>query len=138
MSKASVLIATLALIACVAKQLPHHALLGKWKSNAELTLASMNNVKGVTPEARALFEDDFFGHLIIEWKEHESRAVNEKDKYDSGYESYQVLETINEHITLKEWNDILQRYDEYTLYLEGDCYYVITSKFEFREYFCRY
>lgn len=138
MSKQCLLIIAIALLGCENRLVPHYAFLGKWKSNEKLTLASMNRAKDVTPEARALFENDFFGHLVIEHKEHESRATNEKDDYDSGFEPYEVVEVTDKYIRIKEWSELLQQFDETTLYLEGDCYYVITSKYEFREYFCKY
>lgn len=132
-----ILISSLALSACDDRPVAHHIILGKWKSNAELTLQSMNSAEGVTPKAKTIFEDDFFGHLEVEWKEKESRAINVRDDYDSGYEPYEVVEITEEYIKVKEWSDILQQHDEYTLHFEGNCYYIITSKFEFREYFCK-
>lgn len=116
----------------------HSVLIGKWKSNEKLTLESMNSVEGITPKARELFENDLFGHLVIEYKENEYRAINEKDNYDSGFIPYEVLEVTDRYIRIKEWCDILKEYEESTLYLDGDCYYIITSKFNFKEYFCRY
>ena len=113
-------------------------LLGKWKSNEKLTLASMNSVEGVTPKARESFENELFGHLMVEFREKKYRTINDKDNYESGFVPYEVLEVTDRYIRLREWSDLLKEYEGSTLYLDGECYYVMTSKFNFREYFCRF
>ena len=123
---------------CGGKVVPHSTLLGKWKSNEKLTLESMNGVEGVTKKAREVFENNFFGHLVVEYKEKEYRSINDKDNIESSFVPYEVLEVTDRYIRIREWSDLLKENEESTLYFEGDCYYVITSKFNFREYFCRY
>ena len=127
----------LAIGACDSSAVPHSAILGKWKSNEELTLKSMNAVVGMNEEVREYFENNLFGHLQVEWLKEKSRAVNEIDDFDIGYVPYEVLEVDSKFIRVREWSSFLNDYDESTLYLDGDCYYVITTKYEFREYFCR-
>ena len=121
---------------CGGSETKHHYLFGVWKSNEEMTLDSMNQVDGVTEKARELLEDDFFGNLVVEYREKETRAINEKDDFDTGFLPYEVLEVSEDRIRIKESSEILGE-TETTIYPEGDCYYVIVSKFEFREYFCR-
>jgi hypothetical protein len=128
----------LGLLGCETREVAHKAILGKWKSNAELTLKSMNSVEGVTPKARELFESDFFGNLVIEIQEDESRATDLKENVDFGFEAYEVLEVTEKFIRVNDWSEILQEYQERVMYLEGECYYVLTTKWKFREYFCRY
>jgi hypothetical protein len=48
MPKALLLIGFLALSGCNFQSVPHDAILGKWKSNAQLTLRSMNATEGLT------------------------------------------------------------------------------------------
>lgn len=137
MHRSLILFGALLLLGCQGHEIPHGALLGKWKSSEKLTLESMNSVEGVTAKARELLENNFFGNLVVEYKENEYRAINAMDEYDSGFVPYEVLEVTDKYIRIKEWNDLLGEQEESKIYLEGDCYYVITSKFNFREYFCR-
>ena len=138
MSRAVLLISFLALLGCGDQSIPHGAILGKWRSNAQLTLESIIVTEGITPQTRAFLERDFFGHLVIEIRETESRTTNERDNYDSGYEPYEVLEIADDHIRIKAWSNFFQAYQERIFYIDGDCYYEIFAEFKFRQYFCRY
>ena len=133
----TLLVAALALSGCEIQTVPHAAILGKWKSNARLTLQSVNRTPGLSALSRALLEDDFFGHLETEIREKDSRTINEKDNYDSGFEPYEVLEVTDDFVRIKAWNNFFQDYNERVLYLDGDCYYEIFKQFKFRQYFCR-
>lgn len=132
------LIAALALPGCAYQPVPHAAILGKWKSDARLTLQSINNTEGLSAQSRAFLEDEFFGHQEMEIREKDSRTTNQKDNYDSGLEPYVVLEVANNYVRIKAWSNFFQGYDERILYLEGDCYYEIFKQFNFRQYFCKY
>ncbi len=133
----AVLMGILALSACGTGTVPHEAILGKWKSNAPLTLQSMHATDGLAPQSRALLNNAFFGHMETEIRETESRTTNKKDNYDSGFEPYTVLEVTERFVRIKAWNSFFQDYDVRTLYLEGNCYYEIFKVFHFRQYFCR-
>ena len=133
----TLLIAALAVSGCGNPSVPHAAILGKWKSNARLTLQSVSKTPGMSTLSRAFLQDDFFGHLETEIRESESRTISEKDDYDSGFEPYEVLEVSDNFVRIKAWNSFFQDFDERILYLEGDCYYEIFKQFKFREYFCR-
>jgi len=138
MSRTALLIAILTMSGCDGKSIPHEAILGKWKSNAHLTLESVFVADGITPQTRAFLERDFFGHLVVEIRENDSRTTNERDNYDSGYEPYEVLEIGDDYIRINAWSNFFQAYDERTLYFDRDCYYEIFASFKFRQYFCRY
>ena len=127
----------LCLSACESSLVPHSAIVGKWKSNAPLTLRSLAGLKGIAPQSRAILENDFFGHLETEIGETASRTTDQRDHYDSGDEPYQVLEVADGYVRIRAWSNFFQDYDERTLYLEGDCYYEVFRQFEFRQYFCR-
>lgn len=127
----------LALQGCQFQSVPHEAILGKWKSNAQLTVKSMNSTKGLTTQSRSFLEDDFFGYMETEIRENESRTINQRDNYDSGFEPYEVLEIADKYVRIKAWSNFFQSYDERVLYLEGDCFYEIFRHFGFRQYFCR-
>jgi len=125
------------LTACESSLVPHSAIVGKWKSNAPLTLRSLADTKGMAPQSRAILENNFFGHLETEIGESASRTIDQRDQYDSGDEPYEVLEISDGYIRIKAWSNFFQDYGERTLYLEGDCYYEVFKQFEFRQYFCR-
>lgn len=127
----------LALQGCQFQSVPHEAILGKWKSNVQLTLKSISSTKGLTSQSRSFLQDDFFGYLETEFKESESRTTNQRDNYDSGFEPYEVLEVSDKHVRIRAWSNFFQNYDERVLYLEGDCYYEIFRQFGFRQYFCK-
>ena len=138
MSRTILVIGILLLAGCEGRSVPHDAILGKWKSNAQLTLESVFVTEGITSRTRAFFENDFFGHLVVEIREKESRTFDPRDDYDSGYEPYEVLEVSKEFIRIKAWSNFFKDYDERVLYLDGDCYYEIFAEFKFRQYFCRH
>lgn len=138
MPRTILLIGILLLTGCEDQSVPHGAIVGKWKSNAQLTLESVFVTEGITSRTRAFFEKDFFGHLVVEIREQESRTLDPRDNYDSGYEPYEVLEVSNEFVRIKAWSNFFQDYDERILYLDGDCYYEIFAEFKFRQYFCRH
>ena len=83
---------------------------------------------------KELFENDFFGNLVVEYRENEARAISEKDGFDTGFLSYEVLEVSEEWIRLKESSENLGD-TETKIYPEGECYYEILSKFVFRNNF---
>ena len=95
----------------------------------------MNSVE-ITPQAKSLFEKKMFGQLVIEYKENEFRWINKHDNYDSGYLPYQVLEVNANSIIIKQKMDLLGEFVT-NIYPEGNCYYIIVSKFRFKEYYCR-
>jgi len=132
----TVLVITILILGCESRNLDHDYLLGTWKSNEKMTLESMSSNEGVTEKASVFLENDFFGQLVVEYKENEYRAVNKKDGYDTGYQPYEVVVVEKEFIRVKGAPDILGD-TETTIYPEGKCFYVIVTKFEFREYFCK-
>ena len=135
--KVYLVLATLliALVACEKK--PVNPLVGIWKSDAKKSLASMNQAGDVSAEARELFENDFFGHLFIEYTETESRSWLDNDELESDFEPYEVVEIGASHVTMRSYDELFGEDSDLTAFLEDDCYYVLTSKFNFKEYFCR-
>ena len=137
MSIAALVIGFSTLPGCDFRASPHEAIIGKWRSNAQLTLESVVETQGLSPQTRAFLERDFFGHQEVEIRESDSRTIDERDNYDSGYEPYEVLEVADGYVRIRAWSNFFQGYDIRTLYLEGDCYYEIFAGFSFRNYFCR-
>lgn len=110
---------------------------GKWKSDEERTLASMRATPGVSEEAKAIFENDFFGHLEVEYRGDTVRMVLDDEAYDIGFMPVEVLEESDGFVVLSQWNPLLEEFQPQTVYFEGECYYVLTGNPLFREYFCR-
>ncbi len=130
---------------------PKSELLGVWKSNEELTIESMNSIVGVTQKAKDIFENDFFGHLIAEYKETEARAYfdnceEECEKTNNcgsvcddfkKFTPYELIEETDSYFIIQNYDELLSEDVEKTLYREDQCYYMLFSKWKIKEYFCR-
>jgi hypothetical protein len=121
---------------------PHQDLLGVWKSNEEMTLASMRATPGVTKKAKDIFENDFFGRLIIEYKidSYRARYEDEEDNIDEfhHYYPYRVLDRGDNYYILETRIPLVKdNLRQKTIYMDGECYYQLVSRWNFREYFCR-
>lgn len=114
----------------------HAAIIGTWKSDAARTIDAMDEVDGISPEVRAAFADDYFGHLIIEYRVDTVRAHFDNSDYDSGYRPYDVVEVTGDYIVTREWNEIRRIYEESTTYIDPPCIYGVSSEYGFREYYC--
>lgn len=114
-------------------------LLGTWKSDAIRTLKSVREDPTVKAEALRLFENDFFGHLVIHYTETEYCAYldNEED-VEREYKPYRLLEE-NDSYFLIESNTILDDgVESKKYYKEGpDCYYANFGNSRWFEYFVR-
>lgn len=96
----------------------------------------MNEVDRIPADVRAAFESDFYGHLVVEYRETTVRAYFDNRDYDSGYQPYEVIEVTDDYIVTREWNEVLGRFESSTTFLEGDCIFGLSAEFQFREYFC--
>ena len=134
-----ILILALSLFGC--SQKPHKNLLGYWKSDEQKTLESMRVTPGVTDKAKELFENNFFGKLVVEYKEDTYRAkyVDEEDNLEEFYKyyPYKVIEVNEDYYLVESYSQLLGENEIKKIYKDGDCYYVLISKWSFREYFCR-
>ena len=129
-------VAGLLLAGCSSETL-HDRLLGTWKSNEAMTLATIGNADHLSPEQRAMLESDFFGHLVISY---------ERDTWTSYMDNSDRPPVTQEYVVIIELNDLMRICErdqtgdcpEYELRFEGDCYYVdISDGRGFVEYFCR-
>jgi hypothetical protein len=112
-------------------------LIGEWQSDEALTLASMRSDKDVTPTARRLFEDDVFGHLHIEYRADTVRYWLDNKDFDTGFQPYKIAEISESQVVTEEWNEQSGKREKQTAYFFEDCFYVFTSKFNFKEFFCK-
>ena len=114
---------------------------GVWKSDSEMTLASMRSVEGISCKAKELFEGDFFGHLIAEYTDNQSRFYFDRDEDNSegmkDFSPYKLLEETPEKFVIEYYDDLTGGKVTKELWREGSCYWLPVSKWKFREYFCR-
>jgi len=131
----------LAIIGCTNSENNKSELVGVWKSNAEKTLASMRSTDGITKKAKNLFENDFFGHLVAEYRKNDGRVYFDKDEENTvdmkEFSPYELLEENKDKFVFKYYDQLEQTEKVVTLLREGDCYYMLVSKWNFREYMCK-
>ena len=101
----------------------------------------MQAVSGITEKARKIFENDFFGRLIAEYRDSEGRVYFDRDGDNTEemktFYPYQVLEENEEIFVIRVHDELEGGQREVTLHRDGDCYYLPVPKWDFREYFCR-
>ncbi len=101
----------------------------------------MSKVKDITPEALELFEGDFFGKLIVEFKEktYRAKSPNAEDNIDEFYEyyPYKIIEKGEGYYLIESYSHLLEENEIKKFTIEGDCYFVPISKWNFNEYFCK-
>jgi len=114
----------------------HEAIIGTWKSDAARTIDAMDDVDGISADARAALAEDYFGHLIIEYRVDTVRVHFDNSDYDSGFQPYEVVEVADDYVVTREWNEVLRVYEESTTYIDPPCIYGISSSYGFREYYC--
>ena len=111
-------------------------LIGTWQSNEKLTLADMNRHPEVSQKARKFFENKFFGRDVQIFRKNDSTSYFVDDKpAHLKYEAYEKISVNGDTIKIVDFNNILGKM-EHTIYREGQCFYVLVSKWEFKEYFC--
>jgi len=113
-----------------------HGIEGVWKSDARRTLESMRATPGIPDDTRRALEEDFYGHLVLEYRDGNVRAYFDNGNYDSGRRPYRVLEDEPERVVTSEWNELLGTSEETTTYRDGDCIFGLAAEWGFREYFC--
>lgn len=111
---------------------------GTWQSNEELTLRSMEATQGIPEETRAFFRNGFFGRLIVVSRINESAVyfVDEKPK-DLEFHRHVIHKVSNNQFRVEYPEEEVSADSTGIMTLEGNCYYLEVSKWEFKEYFCR-
>lgn len=130
-----------ALSACVQSLQPHNELIGVWKSDAEKTLQSMRSVEGIPEKSKQLLENNLFGHLVVEYREHEARSYFDADEHKAtamkAFYPYRLTEASKDAFVVHYYDETEGKYLTKTLRREGDCYFMPVTKWNFHEYFCR-
>ncbi len=119
---------------------PSNPLIGIWKSNSERTLASLNTVEGISDDARKYLKQNVFGLLTREFTATELRTYFGQVKageQSSKFQPYRIVETNDNKIVIEHTDPLTNKKTVSTLYPEGECYYELVSKWQYKEYFCR-
>ena len=114
------------------------AFVGKWQSDEQLTLESMRASDRVDGEARFLFENGFFGRLIVEYRQHEGRSyfLDEPERPD--FEPHDIVDSGPNFVIFREPdNEQLGLSTERTWYVDGDMMIVQLEEWGFVEVFRR-
>ena len=122
-----------------ATEAPGNPLIGIWKSNSELTLASLNAIDGISENSREYLKQNVFGRLTREFTESHLRTYFgrvKEDETESAFQPYQILNRDAEKITIEHTEPLSGKSITSIFYLEGDCYYEVVSKWQYQEYFC--
>jgi hypothetical protein len=122
-----------ALSSCVGQECE---LCGRWQSNAELTLAEMEKSSVLSVKQRQLFRTNFYGRLIVETRETDSRAYFSGESPDSAkWESWQVVSRSGNTLVIKLpiGDELVTR----SITFDGECYRVDQPNLGFGEWFCR-
>jgi len=115
---------------CAYGQVPE-CFVGRWKSDEALTLADMRKHPEVTEKARALFENKFFGRLILIFG---ARRVGsyfeEQGLAELTFKPVDAVATGPKSMTLRGPNEGLVQWA-----CEDGRIYAVVTRWEFREYF---
>jgi len=136
MSKLLTIIMLLAAPAlCLGDEMPDW-LIGVWQSNEKMTLDDMNNNHEVSQKAHQVFDHDFFGKLIQVVRKNESASyfVDEKPK-NIKFEKYKKVIVKENSVTFIQYSEVINDDMESTIYKEGECFYMLVSKWQFKECF---
>ena len=109
--------------------------IGRWKSDEALTLADMRKHPEVTDKARALFEKDFFGRLVLIFGPRvvESYFEGADGKTDHYSERVDVVASGSNWVTLRSRASGGERLTQWGC--EDGKIFALVTRWEFREYF---
>lgn len=128
----------LALGACESRDEIPAAFVGTWQSDEQLTLESMRGSNRVGPEARATFEDDFFGRLVVVYRPYEGRSFFIDADERPEFEPHDIVDSGPNFVTFSAPdNEKLGLDVQRTWYVDGDFMIVRMDEWGFVEVFRR-
>lgn len=113
------------------------AFVGTWRSDEQLTLASMQQSDKVSAEMRAVFEDHFFGRLVVEFRETERASYFQGDSESPLFEPYDIIDSGPDFVTFRETGNAPGLGNPRTWYVDGDLMAVEIQEWGFVEFFRR-
>jgi hypothetical protein len=115
-------------------------IIGSWKSNRELTVATLKLKKDVSPELRARLED-VFGRMTVTFRERDLTAFTPAHAEEPEWRfscAYTVLLATDSKLVYRSQNPQTKKDESTTLSFEGaDRYSVPLPEFQGKEYFDR-
>lgn len=137
----ALLLSCLALFGCREN---HHELdeliLGRWKSNQELTLQTLQYPAEAQPEM-IMKVQALFGRMVITYTRSKASALTPATEESPEWHEevvYEVIERSDNSITLRFFDKITQDYKAEILHFEGpDRYWINLQQLNGREYFDR-
>ena len=114
------------------------AFLGTWQSDEELTLESMRQSDAISDEALAVFENNFFGRLVV--------IISETDRASFFIDEGGLPDIVAHNIAaadassvtfIEPSNEELGLSTERTWYVDGDLIAIPIEEWGFTEYFRR-
>ena len=98
----------------------------------------MHEIGGLPDEAVALFEDRFFGKLVVEFTQDSVREYFPDEPDSPGHpKTYRVTSASDREIVIEELDEDTGAWFPTTYYIDGSDLYVFTGRTSFREYFRR-
>ena len=119
-------------------------LIGRWKSNRELTWASAKSTAGISPSALEYLNQNVFGLARREFTDDKMRTffgrIKPGDK-TIAFQPYRVVEQNQNSIQIESVDPLSDKNQVFTLYWDlsetsTGCYYELVSEWQYREYFC--
>lgn len=128
----------LALPGCESRDEIPAAFVGAWQSDAQLTLESMRGSTLVDPDARAVFEDAFFGRLVVDYRRYDGRSYFIDSAERPDFEPHDIVDSGPKFVTFRvPENEKLGLDVERTWYVDGDLMIVQLDEWGFVEVFRR-
>jgi len=108
---------------------------GRWKSDEALTLEDMRKHPEVTEKARAIFERNFFGSLVLVFGPSYGGGYleGEQTRANLSFEKFDVMERETNRITVRTHTLGVEQHQQW--FCESGRIYTLVSRWEFREYF---
>ena len=114
------------------------AFVGTWQSDEQLTLESMRDSDNVDLQARATFEDRFFGRLVVVYRPYEGRSYFIDSDERPDFEPHDIVDSGPNFVTFSvPANEGLGLDMERTWYVDGDLMIVRMDEWGFVEVFRR-
>ena len=130
--------ATSLLAACESRDEIPAAFIGSWQSDEQLTLASMRESTRIDADARATFEADFFGRLVVDYRQYDGRSYFVDSDERPEFEPHNIVVAGDNFVTFRvSANEELGLMTERTWYVDGDLMLVRMDEWDFVEVFRR-
>jgi hypothetical protein len=111
-------------------------LCGRWRSSAERTLPDMERSSLLSEKQRQFFRNDFYGKLVVETRQNDSRAYFPDESPESvAWEPWELVSRSGNTLTVRysaDGDSVVR-----DIKLHGDCYQVLQPNLGFGEWFCK-